>query len=233
MLLILTGDIEIGKTTWLARAVDELTAAHVRCDGVIAPGIWMRKEDGTLDKLGIDNLLLPQKKRIPFARRADLAKAEGAFDADAQSAKAQLKWHISDEAIACVNRHFEALMRADRPGKGATATQEKSHGKTAHNNAEDAGGPETKRLLVIDELGQLELLHGKGLTSAVRMLEAGPRETYEHAVLIVRDKFGLAEKAERRFSDAWGGSARIAPTDEAWRRWIGPMAHTRHNREER
>ena len=208
MLLILTGDVEIGKTTWLTNAVDSLTEAGGRCDGVLAPGIWERKSDGTLDKLGIDNLLLPTRERVPFARRADLALAEGVFDESSQSAKAQLKWHISDDAIMKVNAHFDMLMQQN-------AAKE--------TRVDNDGSDDKKRLLVVDELGQLELLRDEGLTSAVSMLEKGPCGIYEHAVLIARDRFGLVEEAERRFSGAWSGSARISPTDESRNRWIEPM----------
>lgn len=207
MLLILTGDVEIGKTTWLTNAVESLAEAGVRCDGVLAPGIWERKSDGSLDKLGIDNLLLPTRERVPFARRADLALAEGVFDESSQSAKAQLKWHISDDAIMKVNAYFDILM------------QQNAGERTRIGSRSDTG----RRLLVVDELGQLELLRDEGLTSAVNMLEKGPCGIYEHAVLIARDRFGLAEEAERRFSDAWGGSTRISPTDESRSRWIEPM----------
>lgn len=203
MLLILTGDVEIGKTTWLMRAVDALTDAGVRCDGVVAPGVWERREDESLDKLGISNVLLPQRKIVPFARRADLAHAEGAFDPEAQAAKAGLKWHISDEAIRIVNRHFDALDEEVR------------------TSAETYRGE--RQVLVVDELGQLELLRNEGLTSAVSMLEAGPRGVYAHAIIIARNLFGLVEAAERRFAQAWGGAARIAPDDQTWNTWIAPL----------
>lgn len=261
MLLILTGDVEIGKTTWLTKAADALTAAGVRCDGVLAPGVWQQCVDGSLDKLGIDNLLLPSREKIPFARRADLAQAEGAFDESAQSAKAQLKWHISDRAIARVNAHFDALMEEngclaeDMCDAGAQAAMPSvkereiapapAPASAGATPSSDLGGnpdhslrfrppscrqsePEQRpgqrqRVLIVDELGQLELLRGEGLTSAVRILEKGPCGIYAHAILIARDRFGLVDAAEQRFAAAWGESTRIAPTDDAWERWIAPL----------
>lgn len=259
MLLILTGDVEIGKTTWLTKAVDALTAAGVRCDGVLAPGVWQRRADDSLDKLGIDNLLLPSHEKIPFARRADLAQAEGVFDEGAQSAKAQLKWHISDRTIARVNAHFDALMKENgclvenMRGVEAQAAMpsDKKRGIAPAPASADATPPSDlaagsdpslrcqppscrqsepeqqpgrrQRVLIVDELGQLELLRGEGLSSAVRMLEKGPCGIYAHAILIARDRFGLVEAAEQRFAASWGGSVRIAPTDDAWERWVAPL----------
>lgn len=219
MLLLLTGDVQIGKTRWLSRAVEALTAASARCEGVLAPGVWERRADGTLDKLGIDNVLLPEGERIPFARRADLAQAEGTFDAGAQAARAGLGWHISDDALARVNAHFDALWEAGSNLSFGGASDESA------DDREDSGSPRTSpfRLLAVDELGQLELLRGEGLTSAVRLLDAGSRGVYEHAFVIVRDRFGLLEAAEQRFAPAWGGSVRISPDEDAWHQWVAPL----------
>lgn len=203
MLLILTGDIQIGKTRWLMQTVDRLEAGGVACEGVIAPGVWQPTADGGFDKLGIDNLLLPQHDLVPFARRADLALAEGAFDENAQAAKARLHWHIADEAIARVNAHFDALAAAPEPAREREATP--------------------RRILFVDELGQLELLRGEGLTSAMDLLKRGPRQRYAHAVVVARDMFGLPERAAALFADAWGGAERIAHGEDAWATWFSPL----------
>ena len=154
MLFLLTGDVQIGKTRWLEGLIAELQQAGVGVAGVLAPGQWVPSHSPDADKngfekLGIDNVLLPEGRRIPFARREDLARAEGAFDEDSQAARSQLAWHISDEAIAQVNAHFDGLM-AD--GVPLTAPS----------------------LLVVDELGRLELWSGEGLTSALELLRQGP-----------------------------------------------------------
>lgn len=204
MLYILTGDVQIGKTRWLQALVSDLEARGAVCDGVIAPGVWREDETGGFDKLGIDNELLPTHEVVHFARRDDLARAEGTFDANAQSAKAMLRWHISDEAIQKVNAHFDALMQA------AGVPQELDESECACLHA----GP-AKRMLIVDELGRLELLHDEGLTSAMELLKRGPGERYECALLVARDMFDLPNLAEMRFAAAWGGSKRISPTDEA------------------
>ena len=121
MLFLLTGDVQIGKTRWLERLAAELSGDGVQVAGVLAPGVWRVREphevpgerglagEGRFEKLGIDNVLLPGGERVPFARRRDLALAEGSFDPTSQSASAQLAWEIADEAIARVNAHFDRI----------------------------------------------------------------------------------------------------------------------------
>ncbi len=194
MLYILTGDIQTGKTRWLLGLVEELRGHGVTPYGALAPGMWefagRTSGEAVYEKLGIEGLLLPQDERIAFAWRRDLAVKEGLFDRGSQSAQAKLGWEIDDKALAHLNKHFDALSDA-----------------ACHKGATDAG------LLVVDELGQLELLHDKGLTSAVALLEAGPGPMYGHALVVVRK--WLYDKAEERFSKAWGGTKKISPDDAA------------------
>ena len=104
MLFLLTGEVQIGKTRWLESLVAELGAFGVPCAGVLAPGQWVpstgpHADANGFEKLGIDNVLLPGGERVPFARRGDLARADGTFDEESQAAKAELAWHIDDAAI--------------------------------------------------------------------------------------------------------------------------------------
>lgn len=191
MLFILTGDVRIGKSRWLCGLADDLENAGLPVCGVIAPGRW-RESSGTeadgngFEKLGIDNLLLPQRELIPFGVRADLADGSSLSQAT-QSSGAGLGWCISDEAIARVNRHFASLPeRVAQQGGSA--------------------------LLVVDELGRLELRGGGGLTGALALLEAGPSEAIPHALVVVRGC--LADEAQARLAPIWGGALRIAPDDE-------------------
>lgn len=204
VLYILTGDVQIGKTRWLQALVSDLEARGAVCDGVIAPGVWRENEAGSFDKLGIDNELLPTHEVVHFARRDDLARAEGTFDANAQSAKAMLRWHISDEAIKKVNAHFDALIEAAKEPQAVDMPE----CACVHTDS-------TGRMLIVDELGRLELLRNEGLTCAMELLKRGPEEHYECALLVARDMFDLPHRAEMRFAAAWGGSKRISPTDEA------------------
>ena len=219
MLFLLTGDVQIGKTRWLEKLCGDLAAAGVCVAGVIAPGQWVPRAEeqpggrhgfdgeGRFEKLGIDNVLLPQGERIAFARRRDLAEGDQAFAQGEQAKAAQLAWAISDEAIAQVNDHFAMLAKmgqGDCPFVpfGAVSASKKLAPAIAPGS-----------FLVVDELGRLELLRGCGLTNAVALLDAGPTPTFPHALAVVRET--LLDQAISRFAPAWGEPQPIAPEDEA------------------
>ena len=204
MLFALTGDIQTGKTRWLGRLAEGLATEGVRCAGVLAPGVWRRRDPdaapspgeravgsqagSAYEKLGIDNVLLPQGERIAFARRADLARAAGAYDGGSQAARAGLGWAIDDAAIARVNAHFDRLAAEFPPAS-----------------------PAHPSLLIVDELGRLELVRGEGLVSAMRILDAGPSRAFPVAIVVVRAD--LLPLARERFERAWGPLVLIAPDD--------------------
>lgn len=206
MLLILTGDIQIGKTRWLQSSVDRLEAAGVVCEGVLAPGVWRPETgpNGGFEKLGIDNLLLPQRELVPFARREDLARAEGTYDPANGSAQLGLVWHIDEGAVARVNAHFAEL-------------QEHIDAFPAEQKASQ------RRALFVDELGRLELQRGAGLTAAMDLLARGPQGYYAHALVVARNAFGLNEAVADRFGAAWGGSVQVGPGEAAWGAWFAPL----------
>lgn len=192
MLFLLTGEVQIGKTRWLESLVTELADCGMSCVGVLAPGQWVPSEGEHADangfeKLGIDNVLLPSGERIPFARRGDLARADGTFDEESQAAKAELAWHIDDAAIDRVNAHFNEI--------------------ATHASAAAPG------LLIVDELGRLEIWRGGGLTSAMALLAQGPTAAFPHALAVVRDY--LLDDAEALFAEAWPDRCRIKPNDAA------------------
>lgn len=192
MLFLLTGEVQIGKTRWLESLVAELGAFGVPCAGVLAPGQWVpstgpHADANGFEKLGIDNVLLPGGERVSFARRGDLARADGTFDEESQAAKAELAWHIDDAAIDRVNAHFDEI--------------------TAHASAVAPG------LLIVDELGRLEIWRNGGLTSAVALLAQGPTAAFPHALAVVRDY--LLDDTEALLAPAWSEIARISPNDAA------------------
>lgn len=187
MLFLLTGDVQIGKTGWLEDLCASLQAAGTCVAGVVAPGQWVPRPEGQpggkhsfdgagrFEKLGIDNVLLPQSKRIGFARRRDLAAGGKAFAEGVQAKAAKLGWAISDTAIAQVNAHFATLAK-----QAANETRLAPHA-----------------MLVVDELGRLELLRGCGLTNALVILDAGtnparkpPRKRHDQAPCAMRRTFG-------------------------------------------
>lgn len=190
MLFILTGNVQIGKSRWLERLADDLTRLDVTCYGVIAPGIWVESNtdaanDQGYEKFGINNLLLPDNVTVPFAQRADIARANGTYADLSQAGRVGLGWHIDDAAIARVNEHLSSIEKR--------AEDDRRH-----------------KLLVIDELGRLELDHESGLVEAMRLLRNGPCAGMKDALVVVRETF--AERAESLFAETWNGVLRIAPT---------------------
>lgn len=270
MLFLLTGDVQIGKTRWLEDLCASLQAAGTCVAGVVAPGQWAPRPEGQpggkhgfdgagrFEKLGIDNVLLPQSKRIEFARRRDLAAGGKAFEEGAQAKAAKLGWAISDTAIAQVNAHFAALAKqagiapadsdanapataqaeVDASAVASAAVAAETAAETSPLAQTSTGEPtvaataakaegnvlaaapaanEAKlaphAMLVMDELGRLELLRGCGLTNALAILDAGPTPQFPHAIAVVRET--LLDEARRRFEPRWGKATVIGPDDAA------------------
>lgn len=272
MLFLLTGDVQIGKTRWLEDLCTSLQAAGTCVAGVVAPGQWVPRPEGQpggkhsfdgagrFEKLGIDNVLLPQGKRIEFARRRDLAAKSKAFTEGKQAKAAKLGWAISDTAIAQVNAHFAELAKqasiapADSGAYDPTTAQaevdtpaaapldngvcppvaaetaakisplaqinsdEPTAAKAEGNVLAAAPAANETRLaphamLVVDELGRLELLRSCGLTNALAILDAGPTPQFPHAIAVVRET--LLDEARKRFEPRWGKAAVIGPDDAA------------------
>lgn len=214
MLFMLTGEVQTGKTRWLERLVSTLSDDGVTCSGVTAPGVWRRrgKAEGDFEKLGIENVLLPEGEHVPFARRRDLAEAEGSFDPVSQSASAQLGWEISDSAIERVNAHFATLAAAAALSitQGGSIGFPKETRTDVSRETSDVGN--VGGMLVVDEMGRLELMRGGGLTQAVALVEAGPTPLFPHALIVVRAD--LVACAEERFGSRWGECVRILPDEE-------------------
>lgn len=189
LLYILTGDIQIGKSRWLEKFVGDLSNEGVTSYGVISSGIWVESDSPHsnaqgFEKLGIKSILLPEMQSFEFAKRTDLAIGNGTFNPKSQAGKARLGWHISDEAVARVNAHFAEIAKACA--------------------AEDVFG-----LLVVDEIGRLELDHGTGLTEAVKLLEQGANDCFPDALVVARSS--LANRVAERFGNAWEDVELIAP----------------------
>lgn len=197
MLFVLTGKIQIGKTRWLQRLVEEIERRGGRCDGVIAPGDW-RRIDGAeggvrFEKLGISNELLPGHERISFAVKRSMTgdapeSARESARPKEREPNPMLGWDFRAASIEIVNEWFSRL-----PSYGV-----------------DAG------VLIVDEIGRLELSFGEGLTSAMDALKAGPTPSHPVALVVVRED--LLELARGSFSDAWGEFAEITPDETSFLR---------------
>ena len=215
MLFLVTGEVQIGKTRWLESLVAELGAFGVPCAGVLAPGQWVpstgpHADANGFEKLGIDNVLLPGGERVPFARRGDLARADGTFDEESQAAKAERAWHIDDAALDRGNAHFDEIEIATH-ASAAAPVGAKPHSERSAEGAESKDPSRAPGLLIVDELGRLEIWRGGGLTSAVALLAHGPTPAFPHALAVVRDY--LLDDAEALFAEAWPDHCRISPDD--------------------
>jgi hypothetical protein len=118
------------------------------------------------------------------------------MQAEWQSVKAELGWVIPDKAIDAVNRHFNAI--------GASCTDRKTH------DASDAS--RANGLLIVDELGRLELCKGTGFVSATQLLKRGPTSLYSHALVVART--GLAQLAGEQLSPCWEKTIMISPDND-------------------
>lgn len=178
MLILLTGTQQVGKTRLLERAIAQAEEARLTCKGVVSPGIWEQDKDGSLEKLGIQAVLLPSHDAFIFAMRRDLSTNDSTECGQADSLG--LIWRILDDSIDRANAHFDAI-------------------------AKEGLGP--KDVLIVDELGMLEFARGYGLTSAMRLLAEptfaeGADASQATAIVIVRPS--LIPEAKARFSHAWG-----------------------------
>lgn len=191
VLFVLTGKIQIGKTRWIERLIRDLDDAGIPAYGVVAPGMWRSPRasaspqggSGALEKVGINNVLLPERQRVTFALRRDVAVRCGALDPQGQAERAGLGWSIDDGALARVNAHFSRLSL--RP-------------------------PTVPGLLVVDELGRLELERAEGLVEAVRLLDSGATASFPHALVVVQEDL-LPRALSRLDAGAWGGVRVVGP----------------------
>lgn len=120
-----------------------------------------------------------------------------ATPAEAGPSSLGLGWDFDPAALARVNAHLARLAVA--------------------------GGEKDARagLLVIDEVGPLELRRGTGLTAALELLAAGPGPAWPHALVVVRA--ALADEVAARLSPVWGEPALLSPDEADARRLREPL----------
>lgn len=102
-----------------------------------------------------------------------------------------LGWEFGAAALARVNAHLAGL-------------------------AADVKGDGRPGLLVIDEVGPLELRRGGGLTAALELLDGGPTPAWPHALVVVRAT--LAGEAAARFAHSWRSVELLSPDESGARR---------------
>jgi len=144
MLYLLTGDVEIGKTTWLKQVVRDARAADVPLAGYISPAVF-EEVGGVSQKTAIDCVMLPEERCVRIGWRADLARGAGIDDAQLHKSALGLRWVFDDAVMEELNTRLSAY-DAERPAPG---------------------------LLLVDELGFLEFQENTGVTEAMRVLDGG------------------------------------------------------------
>ena len=258
MLFLLTGDIQCGKTRWLEKLCREIEAKGTCVAGILAPGVWEESHDTPekFFKLGIDNILLPSKKKIRFANRPNQklvdkdrlqafvisetiqktkliditnldshqsVKPEICREVSCKNAeKYRVGWDILDDAVSQVNNHFFDLIALNENAEETVQAKEISvpnlvktcpKNEKAQNNTNEKMQIEKNSLLVVDELGRLELAFNCGLTNTVKLLESGPSSTFPNAIAVVRKT--LLDLATIKFSGAWDEIKVIEPNNSS------------------
>lgn len=90
---IITGHSNQGKTSWIAGAIEFLSANQKNFSGVYCPSVLKHGQ-----KSAIDCVLLPEMNKICLAKKNDHF-SEGFLE----------KWTFDDSAIKIINKHFENI----------------------------------------------------------------------------------------------------------------------------
>jgi nucleoside-triphosphatase THEP1 len=140
-LILVTGAIGCGKTTYCRQEIDAAQHAGLDVAGVLSPA---RFEQGV--KVGIDVLDLRSGEMRPLAH---LRATEAALNAAGVITQ---RWRFDTEALAWANQVLATATPCD--------------------------------LLVVDELGPLELEQGRGWMAALAAIDA---RTFDTALIVVRN----------------------------------------------
>lgn len=94
----MTGPIQTGKTSWVARMLPAAAERGLRVTGVWTPAIF----EGDV-KTGIMAQLLPDGQQFQLASKRGFAAGER------PDGRRKLGWEFSDEAMERINAHFDAI----------------------------------------------------------------------------------------------------------------------------
>ena len=147
-IVLLTGPVGVGKTTIVERVAGMAQQHGITCRGLLAPAL----RDARGQKAGIEGIDLSTGERRILARtdRELGGPRLGPYSFDA----AALEW-----ATGVV---LDSL--ASPPPAGASTSPPLAGGMVG-------GCP---RLVIVDEIGKLELWHGQGMAAVLPALAAGP-----------------------------------------------------------
>lgn len=177
MISFLTGTRQIGKTTWLKRLVPMMQERGIPLWGFITPAVF----EGDV-KTGIDAVVYPGGETFPMATLAEGATRKP-FDPSklppVEQQRPQSHWNFSDEAMERIN---QAL-------------------------ADNRGHVPSDAVLLLDELGPLEMFQGKGIVEAMDILDAGD---FSDSIVVIRPEL-MEQAVERWGSVSEGGCETIYP----------------------
>jgi nucleoside-triphosphatase len=136
-LLIVTGELGAGKTTWVRHFIDYAYHQQAEVCGLLSPAIF---EGGVKTGIGLVNLTTGEQRQLARLRTQNTPGI------------ATKRWTFDEEVLAWGNAILRDITQAD--------------------------------LLIIDELGPLELEQGTGWQSALTLLDTDT--LYNRACVVIR-----------------------------------------------
>ena len=171
---VLTGPIRIGKTTVCQAVAEQTRARGYNVRGILTPPIL----DADGQRLGIEIVDLATGKRRALAK---LTQPDHALGVDAAAGQAGSAGHVATEAL-------EGDFSGPSVGVYQFDARALQWGREIVARAIAAGCD----LLIVDEIGRLELERSEGFGAVLRLLETG---IVLRSLLVVRrellDKFRL------------------------------------------
>lgn len=153
-LVIVTGEMGAGKTTWVRHFIDYARTQQATVCGLLSLALF---EDGIKNGIGLVNLATGEQRQLARLRLASDGEQAGVTTK---------RWRFDPDTLAWGDSVLRAITETD--------------------------------LLVIDEIGPLELEQGAGWQSALMLLDAD--QCYRMACIVVRP--GLLPSALSRWPHA-------------------------------
>lgn len=137
-LLIITGEMGAGKTTWVRHFIDYARTQNADVRGLLSPPIF---ENSVKTEINLVNLETGEQRKLAHLRTAE------------PTAQIVTKcWEFDPDVLAWGDAVLRAIIRAD--------------------------------ILIVDEIGPLELERGAGWQSALALLDAS--QLYTTACVVIR-----------------------------------------------
>jgi len=184
-IVLLTGPVGAGKTTIVERVVGLARQRGIACRGLLAPAL----RDACGQKVGIEGIDLSTDEHRTLARTCrELGGPRlGPYSFDA----AALEW-ATTVVLDSLASPSPVGASTSAPPAGAFPSPPPAGASTSPPHA---GGTEGGylRLVIVDEIGKLELWHGQGMAAVLPILAAG---LAGRVLVVVRES--LLEELQRR-----------------------------------